>query len=269
MTLFCPADGRSLAHGLARAGACAYLGRLRTAMADLRFERNHLLSALPRDIAQRWVAHLEPVELQLGDVLYEPGEPLRHVHFPTTALVSLLHVLQDGAMAEIAITGNDGVVGIPLFMGGSSASTRAVVQSAGGALRCRKAFIQAEFETVAAVMHLLLRYTNALISQMTQTAVCNRHHRIEQQLSRWLLLTLDRIGGCEVYMTQELISNMLGVRREGVTEAAARLQRMGVIRYSRGHITVLDRRALEACTCECYGVVEGEYRRLLPVQRPE
>lgn len=227
---------------------------------------NRLLAALPPDVAQRWAAHLEPVRLELGQVVYEPGEALRHVHFPTTALVSLLHVLHDGAMAEIAITGNDGVVGIALFMGGSATSTRAVVQVAGHALRCCKPFIVAEFAKGGPVMDLLLRYTQALISQVTQTAVCNRHHHIEQQLSRWLLLSLDRVAGTEVRMTQELISNMLGVRREGVTEAAARLQRKGVIRYARGHITVLDRRALEACACECYAVVEQEYRRLLPVR---
>lgn len=225
---------------------------------------NHLLAALPAEIVQRWLSHLEPVRMKLGAVVYEPGETLTHVYFPTTALVSLLHVLKDGSMAEIAVVGNDGIVGVALFMGGLATSTRGVVQGEGGALRFDRSLIQSEFEQSGPVMHLLLRYTQALISQMTQTAVCNRHHKIEQQLSRWLLLSLDRIGGEDVNMTQELISNMLGVRREGVTEAASKLQRKGVIRYSRGHITVLDRQALERCACECYEVVNGEYQRLLP-----
>jgi len=234
-------------------------------MADAnRAARNRLLAALPHDIVQHWLPHLEPVRMKLGAVVYEPGETLSHVYFPTTALVSLLHVLRDGSMAEIAIVGNDGLVGVALFMGGLATSTRGVVQGEGEALRFDKALVQSEFEQRGPVMHLLLRYTQALISQMTQTAVCNRHHNIEQQLSRWLLLSLDRISGAEVSMTQELISNMLGVRREGVTEAASRLQRKGVIRYSRGHITILDRPALERCSCECYEVVKGEYQRLLP-----
>ena len=225
---------------------------------------NRLLAALPREIVQRWLPHLEPIQMKLGAVVYEPGETLSHVYFPTTALVSLLHVLKDGSMAEIAIVGNDGLVGVALFMGGLATSTRGVVQGEGHAFRFDRSLIQSEFEQGGPVMHLLLRYTQALISQMTQTAVCNRHHRIEQQLSRWLLLSLDRISGPDVSMTQELISNMLGVRREGVTEAASKLQRKGVIRYTRGHITVLDRAALERCSCECYEVVNREYQRLLP-----
>jgi len=226
--------------------------------------RNRLLAALRPEIVEQWLPHLEPVHMKLGAVLYEPGETLSHVYFPTTALVSLLHVLKDGSMAEIAIVGNDGVVGVALFMGGLATSTRGVVQGGGGALRFDRVRIQAEFEQGGPVMHLLLRYTQALISQMTQTAVCNRHHKIEQQLSRWLLLSLDRINGTEISMTHELISNMLGVRREGVTEAASKLQRKGVIRYSRGRITILDRAALERCSCECYEVVKNEYLRLLP-----
>ncbi|HEY1228526.1 MAG TPA: Crp/Fnr family transcriptional regulator [Ramlibacter sp.] len=219
---------------------------------------------MPYVVLQHWLPHLEPVRMKLGAVVYEPGETLSHVYFPTTALVSLLHVLKDGSMAEIAIVGNDGLVGVALFMGGLATSTRGVVQGEGDAFRFDRALIQSEFEQRGPVMHLLLRYTQALISQMTQTAVCNRHHKIEQQLSRWLLLSLDRLSGPDVSMTQELISNMLGVRREGVTEAASKLQRKGVIRYSRGHITVLDRAALERCSCECYEVVNTEYQRLLP-----
>jgi CRP-like cAMP-binding protein len=204
------------------------------------------------------------VPLPLGQVLYESGCTMSHVYFPTDAIVSLLYVMADGASAEIAVVGNEGVVGISLFMGGGSTPSRAVVQSAGQGWRLRAAAIRDEFNDSAPVMHLLLRYTQALITQMAQTAVCNRHHVLDQQLCRWLLLSLDRLGGDELRMTQELIANMLGVRREGVTEAALKLQRDGLIRYSRGHITVLDRAGLEARTCECYEVVKKEYARLLP-----
>jgi CRP-like cAMP-binding protein len=225
--------------------------------------RNRLLAALPDAALQRWLPQLAPVDLRLGQVMYEAGARLEHVYFPTTALVSLLHVLRDGAMAEIAVVGRDGMIGISMFMGGGSTSSRGVVQSAGRALRLPTAFLVEEFERGGPTMHLLLRYTQALISQMTQTAVCNRHHSIEQQLCRWLLLSLDRLDGPDLVMTQELIANMLGVRREGVTAAAARLQRAGLIRYARGHIRVLDRPGVERSSCECYEVVKEEYGRLL------
>jgi len=197
-------------------------------------------------------------------VLYESGRTLSHVYFPTTAIVSLLYVMENGASAEIAVVGNEGVVGISLFMGGESTPSRAVVQSAGQGLRVRAHVIKQEFEKAGPAMHLLLRYTQALITQMAQTAVCNRHHSLDQQLCRWLLLSLDRLQGSELVMTQELIANMLGVRREGVTESALKLQKLGLIRYSRGRITVLDRPKLEKRTCECYAVVKKEYDRLLP-----
>ncbi len=226
--------------------------------------RNHLLAALPEADWQRWQPQLEWVPLPLGQVLYESGCTMSHVYFPTDAIVSLLYVMADGASAEIAVVGNEGVVGISLFMGGGSTPSRAVVQSAGQGWRLRASAIRDDFNDSAPVMHLLLRYTQALITQMAQTAVCNRHHMLDQQLCRWLLLSLDRLGGDELRMTQELIANMLGVRREGVTEAALKLQRDGLIRYSRGHITVLDRAGLEARTCECYEVVKKEYARLLP-----
>jgi CRP-like cAMP-binding protein len=226
--------------------------------------RNHLLAALPDADWQRWQPQLEWVPLPLGQVLYESGCTMSHVYFPTDAIVSLLYVMADGASAEIAVVGNEGVVGISLFMGGGSTPSRAVVQSAGQGWRLRAAAIRDEFNDSAPVMHLMLRYTQALITQMAQTAVCNRHHSLDQQLCRWLLLSLDRLGGDELRMTQELFANMLGVRREGVTEAALKLQRDGLIRYSRGHITVLDRAGLEARTCECYEVVKKEYARLLP-----
>ena len=226
--------------------------------------RNHLLAALPDADWQRWQPQLEWVPLPLGQVLYESGCTMSHVYFPTDAIVSLLYVMADGASAEIAVVGNEGVVGISLFMGGGSTPSRAVVQSAGQGWRLRAAAIRDEFNDSAPVMHLLLRYTQALITQMAQTAVCNRHHVLDQQLCRWLLLSLDRLQSNQLVMTQELIANMLGVRREGVTEAALKLQRDGLIRYSRGHITVLDRAGLEARTCECYEVVKKEYARLLP-----
>jgi CRP-like cAMP-binding protein len=225
--------------------------------------RNGLLAALPDDVWIRWQPHLEWVSLPLGDVLYEPGRALSHVYFPTTAIVSMLYVMENGASAEIAVVGLEGLVGIALFMGGETTPSRAVVQSAGEGWRLPSARIKEEFNRAGAAMHLLLRYTQALITQMSQTAVCNRHHSLEQQLCRWLLLSLDRLQGNELVMTQELIANMLGVRREGVTEAALKLQRMGLIRYARGRITVIDRPALEAQTCECYAVVKREYDRLL------
>ncbi len=225
--------------------------------------RNTLLAALPEDEWARWAPQLEWVPLRLGQVLYESGRPLSHVYFPTNAIVSLLYVLEDGGSAEIAVVGNEGVVGISIFMGGETTPSRAVVQSAGEAFRLRSPVIKEEFMRATAGMHLLLRYTQALITQMAQTAVCNRHHLLEQQLCRWLLLSLDCLDTNELVMTQELIANMLGVRREGVTEAALKLQRLGLIQYSRGHITVIDRAGLERNTCECYGVVKREYDRLL------
>lgn len=225
---------------------------------------NRLLAALPDAEWRRWLPMLEPVDLPLGKVLYESGSRQAHVYFPTSAIVSLLYVLEDGASAEIAVVGWEGLVGISLFMGGGTTPSRAVVQSAGQGFRLQAAAVQAEFERAGLVMHLLLRYTQALITQMSQTAVCNRHHGLDQQLCRWLLLSLDRLPGNKLVMTQELIGNMLGVRREGVTEAAGKLQAAGLIRYARGHITVLDRTGLEARTCECYGVVKKEYDRLLP-----
>ena len=225
---------------------------------------NHLLAALPDTIWERWEPLLEPVDLPLGQVIYESGATMTHVYFPTTAIVSLLYVLEDGGSAEIAVVGFEGLVGIALFMGGESTPSRAVVQSAGQGFRLSARFLKQEFNAFGPVMHLLLRYTQALITQMAQTAVCNRHHSLDQQLCRWLLLSLDRLPGPDLLMTQELIANMLGVRREGVTEAALKLQRAGLIKYARGHISVLDRPGLEARTCECYEVVRREYGRLLP-----
>jgi CRP-like cAMP-binding protein len=225
---------------------------------------NRLLAALPDPELQRWLPLLEPVELPLGLVLYESGRTLSHVYFPTTAIVSLLFVLENGESAEIAVTGFEGVVGISLFMGGESTPSRAVVQSAGVGYRLSSGAIKEAFHRNGPVMHVMLRYTQALITQMAQTAVCNRHHTLDKQLCRWLLLSMDRLRGDELVMTQELIANMLGVRREGVTEAAVKLQSAGLIRYSRGRITVLDRPGLERRTCECYAVVKKEYDRLLP-----
>jgi CRP-like cAMP-binding protein len=212
----------------------------------------------------RWLPHLEFVELPLAHVLYESGATLSHVYFPTTAIVSLLYVLENGASAEIAVVGNEGIVGVSMFMGGKSTPSRAVVQSAGQGFRFKAETLEEEFNRAGPVLHLLLRYTQALITQMSQTAVCNRHHSLDQQLCRWLLLSLDRLQGDELVMTQELIANMLGVRREGVTEGALKLQNAGLIRYARGRITVLDRAGLEKRTCECYAVVKKEYERLLP-----
>ncbi|MDP2075212.1 Crp/Fnr family transcriptional regulator [Hydrogenophaga sp.] len=228
--------------------------------------QNQLLASLPDAEWQRWKPHLEMVELPLGKVLYESGEQMKSVCFPTSGIVSLLYVLNSGASAEIAVVGSEGLVGISLFMGGGSTPSRAVVQSSGTGYRLPAEVVQAEFERSGPVMHLLLRYTQALITQMSQTAVCNRHHTLDQQLCRWLLLSLDRLPGSELLMTQELISNMLGVRREGVTEAALKLQTAGLIRYVRGRISVLDRPKLEERTCECYQVVKREYDRLLPVR---
>jgi CRP-like cAMP-binding protein len=222
------------------------------------------LAALPEREWQRWQAQLELVEKPLGQVLHESGNTLTHVYFPTTAIVSLLYVMENGASAEIAVVGHEGLVGISLFMGGESTPSRAVVQSAGWGFRLESQIIKHEFRRSGPVLHLLLRYTQALITQMAQTAVCNRHHSLDQQLCRWLLVSLDRLHGNELVMTQELIANMLGVRREGVAEAAHKLQTAGLIRYARGHITVLDRPGLEQRSCECYGVVRKEYDRLLP-----
>jgi len=226
--------------------------------------QNHLLDALPVGDYRRLAPDLELVPMPLGEVLYEPGGQMRYVYFPTTSIVSLLYVMEDGASAEIAIVGNEGMLGISLFMGGESTPSRAVVQSAGYGFRLRSKLIKNEFGRFGPTMHLLLRYTQALITQMAQTAVCNRHHSVDQQLCRWLLLSLDRLSSNELSMTQELIANMLGVRREGVTEAAGKLQDAGLIRYRRGNITVLDRPGLEKRSCECYQVVKTEFDRLLP-----
>lgn len=228
--------------------------------------QNQLLAVLAPAEWERWEPHLECVELPLGRVLYESGRKLGHVYFPVDAIVSLLYVMEDGASAEIAVVGREGIVGIAVFMGGESTTNRAIVQSAGRGYRLRAGVLMEEFERGGLVQHLLLRYTQALITQMAQTAVCNRHHNLDQQLCRWLLLSLDRLPGQELVMTQELIANMLGVRREGVTEAAGHLQKAGLIEYQRGHIRVLDRPALERRTCECYAVVRREYERLLPLR---
>jgi len=225
---------------------------------------HQLLAAMPEAVWQRVEPNLETVDLPLGLVLCESGVKMSHVYFPTTAIISLLYVLKSGASAEIAVVGNEGLVGIAVFMGGETTLSRAVVQSAGKGYRLRAADIKEEFNRSGPMLHLLLRYTQALITQMSQTAVCNRHHSVDQQLCRWLLLSLDRLPSNELVMTQELIANMLGVRREGVTEAALRLQRLGLIRYLRGHITVIDRPRLEERVCECYAVVKTEYDRLLP-----
>jgi len=226
--------------------------------------QNHLLAALPAADYERLLPDLELVPLPLGWAVYEAGGKLGYVYFPTNSIISLLYAMEDGSSAEIAVTGHDGLVGIALFMGGESTPSRAVVQSAGYGYRLRASALKKEFEQGGALQHLALRYTQALITQMAQTAVCNRHHSVEQQLCRWLLLSLDRLPSNELAMTQELIANMLGVRREGVTEAAGHLQAAGLIHYSRGHITVLDRPKLEQRVCECYAVVKKEMDRLLP-----
>jgi CRP-like cAMP-binding protein len=225
---------------------------------------NHLLAALPKDVWQQWGLALDPVQLELGQVLCESGCEQSHVFFPTTAVVSLLYVTRSGDSAEIAVIGHEGIVGTSLYMGGGPSPSRAVVQSAGNGFRLNAPTLRLAFDGGGALSHLLLRYTQALIVQMCQTAVCNRHHSLDQQLCRWLLVHLDRLAGSEIVMTQELIANMLGVRREGVTGSALKLQNAGLIRYARGHIHVLDREGLEARTCECYGVVRREYDRLLP-----
>jgi len=239
-------------------------GAARTLASKANPHQNHLLEALPASDYQRLAPHLEHLALKLGDVLYEPGRTMRYVYFPTTAIVSMLYVMEDGASAEIAIVGNEGILGISLFMGGESTPSRAVVQSAGFGYRMRAQVLKNEFERYGTLMHLLLRYTQALITQMAQTAVCNRHHTVDQQLCRWLLLSLDRLSSNELTMTQELIANMLGVRREGVTEAAGKLQNAGLVEYRRGKITVLDRPRLQSRSCECYQVVKKEFDRLLP-----
>ncbi|AEI99990.1 putative transcriptional regulator, Crp/Fnr family [Nitrosomonas sp. Is79A3] len=226
--------------------------------------QNHLLATLPVDELERLQHHLELVPLPLGEVIYESGTKPRHVYFPTTAIISLLFVTEDGASAEISIVGNEGVIGVAIFMGGDSMPNMAVVQSAGYAYRLKAQLLLQEFDRSPALRHLFLRYTQALLTQMAQTAVCNRHHSIEQQLCRWLLLSFDRLPSDELIMTQELISNMLGVRREGITDAARKLQSAGLIEYHRGHITLLDRQGLEDNVCECYSVVKKEYDRLLP-----
>ena len=231
--------------------------------------QNHLLAALPPDEYARILPNLEGVPMPLGDVLYEPGVQMRHVYFPTTAIVSLLYVMEDGASAEIAVVGNEGLVGVSLFMGGETTPSRAIVQSTGHAYRLKGQLLKDEFRRFggrrAGVFHdLLLRYTQALLTQMAQTAVCNRHHSLDQQFCRWLLLSLDRLSSNELIMTQELIANMRGVGGEGVTEAAGNGQRGGLISYNRGRITVLDRPGLEARACECYAVVKTEFDRLLP-----
>ncbi len=235
-----------------------------TAAAPVSPHQNHLLDALPAGDYSRLKSHLEVIPMTLGQVLYEPGARLQYVYFPTTAIVSLLYVMEDGASAEIAVVGNEGMLGISLFMGGETTPSHAVVQSAGFGVRLKAQLLKDEFARFGPMMHLLLRYTQALITQMAQTAVCNRHHSVDQQLCRWLLLSLDRLSSDELSMTQELIANMLGVRREGVTEAAGKLQEAGLIRYQRGKITVLDRPGLEARACECYQVVKTEFDRLLP-----
>ncbi len=226
--------------------------------------QNYLLAALPRLESDRLYPHLELVSLPLGEVIYESGDHLEHVYFPVLSIVSLLYVMADGASAEIAVVGNEGVIGIALFMGGETMPNRAVVQSAGYAYRLKGQVLKEEFNRAGELQQLLLRYTQALLTQMSQTAVCNRHHSVDQQLCRWLLLSLDRLPSNELSMTQELIANMLGVRREGVTEAAGKLQSAGLIHYSRGRITVIDRPGLEARACECYQVVKTEFDRLLP-----
>ena len=226
--------------------------------------QNHLLGVLPDEEKARLFPQLELVPMPLGEAVYEPGIPMRYVYFPTTCIVSLLYVMENGASAEIAVVGNEGIVGISVFMGGETTTSRAVVQSAGHAYRLKGKLLKDAFFRAGPMQLLLLRYTQALLTQMAQTAVCNRHHSVDQQLCRWLLLSLDRLPTNKLIMTQELIANMLGVRREGVTESAGNLQRAGLIHYSRGKITVLDRPGLEARVCECYQVVKKEFDRLLP-----
>jgi CRP-like cAMP-binding protein len=236
----------------------------RTMDASINPRHNQLLAALPQEQWQRWLPHIEHVTMPLAQVLYEPGDTLNHVYFPTTAIVSLLYVMQNGESAEIAVVGNEGVVGVSLFMGGDSTSSRALVQSAGDAFRLPAPLMKEEFDRGGPVLHLFLRYTQALITQMVQTAACNKHHSLDQQLCRWLLLSLDRLQGTEMVMTQTLIAHMLGVPLIGATEGALKLQTAGLIDYTQGRIRVLDRGGLEKRTCECYAVVKKEYDRLLP-----
>jgi CRP-like cAMP-binding protein len=231
-------------------------------------KQNHILAALPAADYKRLLPDLELIPMPLGWAVYESGSEMGYVYFPTTCIVSMLYVMENGSSAEIAIIGNEGLVGISLFMGGESTSSRAVVQSAGNGYRLKARVLKKEFAMGGALQHLALRYTQGLITQMSQTAVCNRHHTLDQQLCRWLLLSLDRLPGNELVMTQELIANMLGVRREGVTGAAGNLQKDGIIRYNRGHITVVDRPKLEKRVCECYAVVKKEFDRLLPYEVP-
>ncbi len=231
-------------------------------------KKNHLLAALPAEDYARLLPNLELIAMPLGWAVYESGGHMAYLYFPTTSIVSLLYVMESGASAEIAITGNEGLIGVSLFMGGESTPSRAVVQSEGNGYRLKASILKKEFALGGHLQHLALRYTQALITQMAQTAVCNRHHAVDQQLCRWLLLSLDRLPSNELRMTQELIANMLGVRREGVTEAAGKLQAAGLIHYSRGKITVLDRPKLEQRVCECYGVVKREFDRLLPYKLP-
>jgi CRP-like cAMP-binding protein len=226
--------------------------------------KNQLLAALPSEVRGRLEPSLELVPMPLGEVLYESGTQPSYVYFPSTSIISLLYVMEDGSSAEIAVVGNEGIVGVALFMGGETTPSRGIVQSAGHAYRLRGRHLKEEFMRAAELQHVLLRYTQALLTQMAQTAVCNRHHSVDQQLCRWLLLSFDRLSSNELVMTQELIANMLGVRREGVTEAAGKLQKAGLIRYNRGHITLMDRLGLEARSCECYAVVKKEFERLLP-----
>jgi CRP-like cAMP-binding protein len=247
-------------HSVSQAGDFGGLMKLGSETA----RQNQLLAALPAAEWERLRPRMELRPMPLGHVLYEPGSVMRHVYFPTTSIVSLLYVMEDGSSAEIAIVGNEGIVGISLFMGGETTSSRAVVQSGGHAYRILGQHLKEEFFRAGPFQRLLLRYTQALITQMGQTAVCNRHHSVEQQLCRWLLMSLDRLPSNELTMTQELIANMLGVRREGVTASAGKLQNLGLIRYNRGHIVVVDRPGLEAQACECYAVVKKEFDRLLP-----
>lgn len=231
---------------------------------SINYRGNRLLACLPEPELQRWLPHLTLVDLPLSHVLYESGQAIQHVYFPLDATVSLLSMLEDGSSNEISLVGQEGMVGIAIVMGGESTTSSAVVHSAGTCLKIAGQVIKTEMHRSVPVMHLLMRYTQALITQMAQTVACNRHHSVDQQLCRWLLMNMDRVPGSELTLTQELIANMLGVRREGVTESALKLQRAGLIRYTRGHITVLDRPALERRACECYKIVKNEYSRLLP-----
>jgi CRP-like cAMP-binding protein len=247
-----------------RCGLCIAIQEITSVPGLIDPRDNQLLAALPEAALQRWRAHLEPINMPRGMVLYESGGGMSHVCFPITSIISLLYVMENGESAEIGIVGSEGIIGVSLLMGGGSTPSRAVVQSAGKGLRLRSGIIKEAFDESGPVMRLMLRYTQALITQMTQTAACARHHALDQQLCRWLLMTLDRLPGTEIVVTQERMANMLGARREGITESAQKLQRAGLIRYARGHISVLDRAGLEHRSCECYAVVKREYERLLP-----